>query len=269
MGAGTQIQNRSMIQKWGLSGSVLKWIAIVTMFIDHVGASVLYRMYASLARSLSGITDAQASARIMEQVELLGRVYTYVRQVGRIAFPIFCFLLIEGFLHTSNLKKYLVRLAVFAAVSEIPFDLAIFGKITMQHQNVFFTLFVGMMTIAVMDRIQKYALLHPGSLVQAGAFAMILASGAAGMLLANLLHTDYSAKGIFVICVFYLLHKRKAAQLVCGCLSFVTWEPTAVFAFLPMAFYNGKRGRQSKYFFYLFYPVHLIVLYLVCVLMGI
>ena len=103
----------------GLSGSTLKIIEMVTMLIDHIGAAVLARMI------IAGNAD-------------LYDAYRTLRMIGRIAFPIFCFLLIEGFQHTKNAKKYAERLFLFAAISEIPFDLAFSAKVLeFQYQNVF------------------------------------------------------------------------------------------------------------------------------------
>ena len=203
----------------GLSGSTLKLIAIITMLIDHIGAAVIARL----------LIAGQGS-------EMLYKIYYAMRAVGRVAFPIFCFLLVEGFFYTGSRKKYALRLFGFALLSEIPFDLAFSGKILeFGYQNVFFTLLV------------------------------IITFG--GMGAAYLLHTDYDAKGVLAILVFYMTRQMRGLQIVAGCLAFC-WELPAIVAFIPIAFYNGKRGWNIKYLFYAFYPVHLLVLYLICVGMG-
>lgn len=129
-----------------LSGSTLKWIAIVTMLIDHIGAVLFengfikaYNQQLSGAFSYS-VTHAVWYADI------------WMRRIGRVAFPIFCFLLVEGFFHTSNRKKYALRLGIFALVSEVPFDLAFRSSILeFTYQNVMVTLFIGFLTIWAME----------------------------------------------------------------------------------------------------------------------
>jgi hypothetical protein len=127
--------NSTAYNRRGFSGSTLKLVAIITMLIDHIGAAVLSR-----------IVFADGS-HISESVPLY-LVYNGMRTIGRLAFPIFCFLLVEGFLHTRNVIKYAIRLAVFALISEIPFDLALFGKTFYSgYQNVFFTLLIGLLVM--------------------------------------------------------------------------------------------------------------------------
>ena len=170
-----------------------------------------------------------------------------MRFIGRIAFPIFCFLLLQGFLYTSNRRKYVTRLGVFALVSEIPFDLALNNQLLeFGHQNVFFTLFIGLLVLMVMERYEK------NPYIQLGAVA-------AGMGLAWLLKTDYSYHGILLIAILYFFRFYPLLQTIAGCLSLL-WEAPACLAFLPINLYNGKRGLSLKYLFYLFYPVHLLAL---------
>lgn len=129
----------------GLSGSTLKLIAIITMLIDHIGAAVIARL----------LIAGQGS-------EMLYKIYYAMRAVGRVAFPIFCFLLVEGFFYTGSRKKYALRLFGFALLSEIPFDLAFSGKtLEFGYQNVFFTLLIGLLTIMLFDAVVKKQEWHP------------------------------------------------------------------------------------------------------------
>ena len=132
-----------MKERKGISGSTLKIIAIITMLIDHIGAGVLGRLL--VVRGMNEAADLNAW---IDANSTLVITYQMMRFVGRLAFPIFCFLLIEGFEHTHDVKKYALRLLSFCLVSEIPFDLLFNVKILESgYQNVFFTLFIGLMVM--------------------------------------------------------------------------------------------------------------------------
>lgn len=249
----------------GISGSTLKLIAVVTMLIDHVGAVVVWRMILFNAN--------QSGVEGMIPYDGLMRFYTILRYIGRIAFPIYCFLLVEGFQKTRNKTRYALRLGAFAFISEIPFDLAFSSKVLeFDYQNVFFTLFIGLLTMIAMEAAQSR--LENGTGAKTGGTPILvqylfkLLILAAGALLAEAMHTDYGATGVLCIIVLYLFRRNKVSQIVAGCCAFL-WEWTAPLAFIPIGFYNGKRGVKLKYVFYLFYPLHLLILYLICAALGI
>lgn len=232
----------------GLSGSTLKLIALITMLIDHIGATIL-------ARELIAVQWTQT----------LYWVYRAMRMVGRIAFPIYCFLLVEGFLHTRDRKKYALRLLLFALISEVPFDLAFSGKLLeFGYQNVFFTLFIGLITMMAVQTVEERENWNPWMRCVG-----LLVTGAAGMLLAYFMQTDYDAIGVLCILALYLFRQTRGMQILAGCIAFGSFELPALVAFIPIAFYNGKRGADFKYLFYIFYPLHLFVLYFICRCMGI
>lgn len=241
-----------MQEKKGLSGSTLKLIAIITMFIDHIGAVIVERML---------YVTGNTGSFTYEQMQNLD---TILRSIGRIGFPLFCFLLVEGFLHTRNLGKYALRLLVFAVVSELPFNLAFTGQLFFAgYQNVFFTLFIGLITMWGCRMIEEKTHFH--IVLQYGGCLLVVVAGA---YLAELMQTDYAGIGVLCIMALYLFRKNRLLQALAGAVSFC-WEIPAPLAFVPVAFYNGKRGLKMKYFFYVFYPAHLLVLYLIayfCVL---
>ena len=150
-------------EKFGITGSTLKIIAIVSMFIDHFGAAIVeFYLYQILkpydADYCKALICSKAPWLWMEWMgdpEKVNSLDITLRSIGRLAFPIFCFLLVEGFLHTRNMKKYLVRLGIFALVSEPFFDMAFFGKFSMDHQNVFFTLFIAVLALLAADHVKK------------------------------------------------------------------------------------------------------------------
>lgn len=222
----------------GISGSTLKLIAVISMLIDHTGATVFRTVMRSNAVLSSG------NARLWQHI------YSASRDIGRIAFPIFCFLIVEGFLHTHNPRKYAGRLFLFALISEIPFDIALKGAwFYPDKQNVYFTLLLGLLVLMALSGFRE----HPW------AAPFIIAAGMYG---AHLLQTDYSYKGVFLIVILYLLRFTRLYQCIGGAAATV-WELPAPIAFIPVWLYNGKRGLRMKYFFYWFYPVHLMVLYVI------
>ena len=230
------------------SGTALKTIACITMLIDHIGASCI-----EAGLLLPELETGEVSGGAWDQLSLfqLDRV---LRFTGRLAFPLFCFLLVEGFVHTHDVKKYVRRLFLFALISEVPFDLAFFRTpFALDHQNVYWTLALGVLAMAGLKRFEKENGLP-------GWQGLVWAGGCAALALAA--NTDYNASGVIIICALYLTRANRKRQCLAGALLFM-FELTAPLAFVLVWFYNGQRGACSplqKKAFYWFYPVHLLVL---------
>lgn len=207
--------------------SVLKWIAVLTMVIDHVGA-ILFP----------------------DQI--------WMRVIGRVAFPIYAYCLAEGFRYTSDYRRYLGRLALFAILSEIPFDLAFYGvPFSFAHQNVFFTLTLGLILLWVLERCREQLLLC------AGAFAVLC-------FLAQALHMDYGAGGLLMVFAFYLAQQGTSPWIGWGIFVFINLfgyagglQWAAILALLPIGLYSGKAGKRKQRFFYWIYPLHLLLLWII------
>ena len=218
----------------GISADLLKWIAIVTMLIAHSGAAVVEKT----------------------NIYLLpyGKVLDFtLRFIGRLAFPIFCFLLIEGFYHTRNRYRYLSNLLIFALVSELPFEISFLGEIVFGFRNVYWTLAIGMIMMLLFEKIKE----RTSEKTNLCFFLTI----AACAILAEILHTDYGAIGIILIYILYKLRDDRKQQCICGAIA-TAYEITAPIAFLLIYKYNGVRKQKHlKYFFYAFYPLHLLFLY--------
>lgn len=221
-----------------LSGSALKVLAMVIMLIDHT-ASFLLRYYPPATKALFQIGTTPYS------------LYRIMRDVGRAAFPIFCFLLVEGFLHTHNRFKYGRNLLIFACISEIPWNFAQNGSLLFpEKQNVFFTLFLGYLAFCLVEQFEQNQTLQ---------LLCILAL----LAVSYFLKADYGYRGYVFLLIMYFLHSHKPAQAVIGsCWLLYEWK--ACFAFLSLNMYNGKRGfiqgKWAKYFFYAFYPLHIAIL---------
>lgn len=268
----TEVMQAGKIQgKRGISSAMLKNIAVVTMLIDHIGAVIVARLLVRNGLYEAMVNQETYTAWMGQNGGMYG-IYMAMRIIGRFAFPIYCFLLVEGFQKTHNVKKYLGRMFLFALISEVPFDLALSGKAWYPaYQNVFFTLLLGLFVIAGLHLVeQHFACTTVGkTILRVGLNAVIILTGC---VLALVLKTDYDFKGILAITVLYLFRNRKKAQMWAGVIIFLLMDSLEMFAalsFILIWFYNGTRGRQNKYFFYFFYPAHLLFLWLVCVAMGI
>lgn len=220
----------------------LKIIACLTMFLSHLAQS--YLLY------------------------ILGyiRIADLSMLIGRVGMPIYCFMVAQGMVLTKDKKSYLKRLFIFALVSEIPYDLAFRNTIfEYYNQNVIFTLFLGALLIYIWQVIEdkSYKVYIKISLMLIIAILFCF--------LAQMMFTDYSYKGIIAISLLYLSFSNKYLTALVLFLSFyfeayVTgyslYIPFIVYLSIPLILlYNGKRGKYSKYGFYLFYPGHLMLIY--------
>ncbi len=225
-----------------LSGSALKCIALFTMLVDHVGLHLLRNSGIELLHTGMGTLT----------------LYALMRGVGRLAFPIYCFLLVEGFLHTHDRKKYGLNLLAFALISEIPWNLEHTGTLLYPVQNVFFTLFLGYAGLCCIEELKERPWEQLISLI-----ALVLVTMA--------MRADYGIGGFAFIVVMYVLREEKILQAIVGtCIESGGWR--AGLAFIPINLYNGKRGfiqgKVMKYLFYAAYPVHILILYLIKRKMG-
>ena len=213
--------------KFGINTFTLKMIAIVAMLIDHVGAVLLPQ-------------------------------YRILRLIGRISFPIFTYTLVEGFMHTHDVRKYMKRMGVLALLSEIPFDLAFTGKLLeFGHQNVFFSLFLGLLMLYLMTK-------APDELRSLLCVLIIL-------FVARCLRVDYGYNGLLM--VFWYYHYRNNNLMKILGIAFINVflmggsQIYALFALIPILLHNGERGPKCKGFFYGFYPVQLLVIYFINMIM--
>ncbi len=243
----------------GLTGSTLKIIAAVTMFIDHLGASPLL-LYLK-REGLYHFQDAEA----MFGSPLMS-LYTVLRLIGRISFPLYAFLLVEGARHTRSIWKYMVRLFIFGIISEIPFDLALHAKyVDWSHQNVCWTLLLGLLAIEGIRIVNEKV---KNTYVCAVLRVLIACALAAA---AWFLKTDYKATGVLTIVLMYLFIDNYTYAMTFSSLLLTLSNQIEIsaFAVVPLvAKYNGKRGLKNKAFFYAFYPAHFLFYAVICHLLG-
>ncbi len=243
-----RVTETALYIKKGISSSTLKLIAMAAMLADHVGAVILEPMLLQKGYD-PGIYEADMFLRLV---------------IGRMAFPIFCFLLVEGFRRTANVYSYGGRLFLFAMLSEAAFDLAVSGVwFEWTNQNVMFTLLIGLAVMELSRRIETWS--DKFYLTAIAKLAVL----AAGMIIAEFLRTDYGSFGVLCIAVLFHTRRDRWMQMMAGAVAFVvgdyllngsTAELMAPLGFLAVAAYNGRKGMRLKYLFYAFYPVHLLVL---------
>lgn len=200
--------------------------------------------------------------------------------VGRLAYPMFAFMIVEGYFHTSNLKKYVSRLALFAMLSEIPFNLVMGSRVFYPiHQNVLFTFLIGILLIYLNEKARKTNKLWVHVLTIIGTILF-------GFLLGLITFVDYNFAGIYMILAFYFFRGRKwwqyLGQLICmyyinfeilngltyeidlfGSTFFFPQQGFALFALILIWLYKGNQGyynKPIKWLYYSFYPVHLLLL---------
>lgn len=228
-----------------LSGSALKVIALLTMVCDHVTKRILYAYAAYTTPLLPGIDIS---------ICLIGE------SIGRLAFPIYCFLLVEGFIHTRSRLRYARNLLVFAFVSEVAFDLCRTRMpIDLSYQNVFFTLLLSFLGLYAYEELKGRPVLR---VVCVLGFAL----GSMG------LACDYGPRGFAMVLIFYVLRSDALAKTALGsCIQLSTWR--AGLAFIPINLYNGRRGfirgPVLKFLFYAAYPAHLLALWYMRISLGI
>lgn len=246
-----------------LNAAMLKRIAVVTMLIDHIGACVLTRVLIFGGLSKNAYTVCYD-------------IYNILRLLGRTAFPIFCFFLVEGFFKTRSRCKYMMRLGIFALLSEIPFDLATqgvrfikpqrFAMYTWNAQNVMFTLLIGLLAIWGMDRVRKMVNI-PDKAARIAVMALGCALiGAVALLLGKYGRVDYGLYGVLTIIVIYLFNDNPVLKCLLGYCALFAIDANCLLGFLLLLLYDGEKGKQNKYFFYAFYPVHFIVLFTIALL---
>lgn len=254
-----------------MTGFALKLIAICSMLLDHT-LHVL-PMQTILAETFG--MSLESSALLL----------ALLRPLGRLAFPIFAFFIAEGCRHTRSPKKYVGRLLLFGLISELPFRLALSympAEISLRlwpprFTNVFFTLALGAL-----------ACFACRSLRERGRPILALLPALPLAVLAELLHTDYGFWGVLAVFAAYAVnHKLGRLGAMAGVFTvlYLGWpilssigyifsQPgtllgwTAMWAFALLAlvllfFYNGERGKNIKWAFYIFYPAHLTALYLI------
>ena len=233
-----------------MTSFLLKIIAMITMLIDHSGDAYFKRT-------------------------------TAMNFIGRIAFPIFAFQITEGYTHTKNLKKYFLRLFIFALLSQIPFWLFESTFTSNFTLNIFFTLFFGLLAIFCYDKLvnSKFIVVKNEKINTILKIIFGILPAIIFGIIAELAKFDYGFFGIAIIFIFYIFRNKKLTMsiiFILACIikyfieylkygNIIFYSLITTFTISSIIFillYNGKQGKKIKYFLYAFYPVHLLILFL-------
>lgn len=217
----------------GINGAQLKYIAFASMFIDHFNKAIITPF----------LTGTGPMVIITTIFDIL----------GRIAFPIFAFMVVEGFFKTKSQWKYLRNLLIFAVISEIPYDMFQSAEfVNTWSQNILWGLALGLFTIMVIDKLKDYIKKRPLWIFVS--ILIVVLSSLGSMLISS----DYEYYAIIIIYLYYLFYDKR---LLASGLSYlvIIKEIYAILGFATVLFYNGEKGKQNKIFNYLFYPVHLLI----------
>lgn len=217
----------------GINGAQLKYIAFASMFIDHFNKAIITPF----------LTGTGPMVIITTIFDIL----------GRIAFPIFAFMVVEGFFKTKSRWSYLRNLLIFALISEIPYDMFQSAEfVNTWSQNILWGLALGLFTIMVIDKLKEKIKKRPLWI-----FVSLLIV-ALSSLCSMLISSDYEYYAIIIIYLYYIFYDKRLVASGLGYLVIIK-EIYAILGFATVLFYNGEKGKQNKIFNYLFYPVHLLI----------
>jgi hypothetical protein len=254
-----------------INGNTLKIVACISMLIDHVTAGLMYPVVKY------GYYDGNLS------IAELNKIYIFLRAVGRTAFPIYAFLLVEGFMHTKSRLRYALSLLLFAFISEIPFDLLFYSEemifttdipaalqansyLLYDQCNVFFTLFISFMVMWAMESTGKF--IRSRNIPIIFSWLSIIVFILSGCAVAYRINSDYDLYGVLLVSIFYLLKNHDVLRVLGGYMfiSNLSIEFASFPGFILMLLYSKKQGRKLgllKYLFYFYYPAHILCIYLI------
>ena len=229
----------------------LKMFACIVMLIQTVGIAVIEKGLIHLDQYTQESLN-QAMSQDSRLMTLAG-IGSIMQLIGGMAIPVFAFLLVEGFRNTSDYKKYLLTMIITALVSEIPYDLAICGKVwDLSSQNAMITMCICLILLKCME-------LFSNSSGFAGSMVRILIMIAA-IVWVSIFRAEYGLCMVLLVTVFYVFDTKNVLKTVLGCIISLMYV-TGPIAFYGIWCYNGERkDRINKYVYYAFYPLHLLVL---------
>ena len=252
-----------------INSNILKLIAIIAMALDHFAMVFFYRR--------------------VELIPLCPRPLFYFyytcRSIGRIALPIFIFLMSEGFKYTKSKEKYLLRLLIFAIISEIPYNLADAKRFWFPlEQNIIFTLFISLLNLYIIEKVQnKFANFVSPDSVGANSVSplIIIISTLISCFISEKLYFSYGSSCVISLALCYYIKEKRPLKVILMTIILMIWvynymtkrtiifgywhyaEIFAIFSMIPIMLYDATLpNKKIKYLFYIFYPAHLLIFYI-------
>ncbi len=242
-----------------MSGTALKVYGCAAAFFYTAGRAVFQNGFLQATEHTP--EELMAALEADPLLMTLSAWSTMLQFIGALAIPVFAFLLVEGFLHTASFRRYILTVLAFAVVSEVPYDLAMNGKVwDFSGQNVMFTYALGLMMLYGLEMFQS----RKGAQYRIAQGCIVVAS----VLWSMILQGAFGLPTLLLAAVYYLLQEKKGLRILVGCAVSVPYVTAPISGFFLWC-YDGERGRLlerrpwAKYVFYALYPAHLIILWLV------
>lgn len=237
----------------GFSHNALIIIAMFTMFLDHFALTIIQN-----SKLFGYDAGLYASAISIPEGKKWLTIYSVLRTIGRISFPIYSFLIVEGFRKSNNVFKYILRVFILAIISEIPYDMMVFNHLySFEVQNVLFTYVVALIMLSIMRVMSDWPVV------------LTIIPAIIAQMIVLFLKTDYKEWGILLIYVLYIF--RNDLNVKCLLTLIITAIMTAgkyygfgIVSVFFIFFYDGTKGYLNlKRIHYLFYPIHMLILFLI------
>lgn len=250
-------------KKKGITAFHLKVIAMVSLVFFAVTRVILYRHMDFLSLDTK---DSEAVSAFMEKFGGTLTVTMILEFLGCIAFPILAYLLVMGYVNSQKKAKDIIEFAIIAIVSEIPYDLAMSGKVLeITGQNMYLSLFLGLCAVAIVDLLwEKYLT----SLFSKYLVAIVVTIT---FMFLGILSRGFLGIAPLVMMCMYIFKQNKLSSVMLGIFSmyFIYQLDTVPYflSLIPIALYNGEQGKKTGYMLHVFYPLHLIIIYVIAVVM--
>lgn len=235
-----------------VTGTKLKIYACISMVLYSISVSVIQNGLIKI-NQYSSQDELKSALAVNPDLMIISSWASILKILGGLSVPVFAFLLVEGFLKTGSFKRYFLTMLIFAVISEVPYDFAMYGKFfDLTMQNPLFTLTICLIMLYGLRMFDK----GKGAMHRFVQIMIVLST----LLWVSLIRGDIGLCTVVLTAIYYLLREHKGTRLLLGSMISIMYisGPLSVY---PLFMYNGQRGwNKNKYLFYIFYPLHLLLL---------